>query len=108
LYASTSLSGQNGLDLLQKANEALLSAVDVTPAPSILWSVKWQQQPSSGSESLPTGTDSNVLCFPPQSFDLAFDDSVLDNVKDVWQQIVGVDAGDFLVFQDREAYTDEE
>lgn len=40
--------------------------------------------------------------------DLAFDDAVLENVKEVWQKIVGHEAGEFLVFQDREAYDDDE
>lgn len=40
--------------------------------------------------------------------DLAFDDAVLDNVKEIWQKIQGNDSGEFLVFQDREAYTDDD
>jgi hypothetical protein len=108
LYALTSSSGQNGFDLLQKAVDALLSAADVTPAPRILWSIKYQQWPSSGTESLPIGTGSNILRFPALSVDLAFDDAVLDNVKNVWQKIAGEDVGEFLVFQDREAYDEDE
>ena len=40
--------------------------------------------------------------------DLAFDDAILDNVKEVWQKIVGENGGEFLVFQDREQYDDDE
>lgn len=105
LYASTALSGDEGFDLLQKAVQALLSAVGTTPPPSILWTVKYQQQPSSGSESI--SINDHVLRFPPPALDLAFDDSILDNVKNVWQQIMGEDTSDFLVFQDREAYEDD-
>jgi hypothetical protein len=108
LYASTSLSEQNGLNLLQKAVDVLLSAVDVTPAPSILWSAKYQQRPSSGTESLPVDANSNILRFPAPSLDLAFDDGVLDNVKELWQKIAGDDVGEFLVFQDREVYDEDE
>ncbi|KAI4632315.1 uncharacterized protein J4E88_006122 [Alternaria novae-zelandiae] len=107
LYASTSVSGRDGFALLQKAVDSLLSAEDVSPSPTILWSVEYQQQSSSGSETLPTDTD-HVIRFPPPSMDLAFDDAVLDNVKEVWQKIVGDDAGEFLVFQDREVYDDDE
>jgi hypothetical protein len=39
--------------------------------------------------------------------DLAFDDSMFERVKDVWENIMGGDAGEFLVFQDREVYDDE-
>ena len=95
-----------GSQLLQKATEALLSAVDASPRPTVLWSVRYEQQPSSGFETLPTGD--HVLSFPPPSLDLAFDDTVLDNVKAVWQKIAGDDAGEFLVFQEREAYADDD
>ncbi|KAF1945165.1 hypothetical protein EJ02DRAFT_59068, partial [Clathrospora elynae] len=108
LYASTSLSGQEGLDLLRVAVETLLSTVDMTPPPAILWSIQYQQQSSSGCDSLPTSTGSNVLRFPPPSIDLAFDDSVLDNVREIWQKILGNDADEFLVFRDREAYADDD
>jgi hypothetical protein len=40
--------------------------------------------------------------------DLAFDDDVFDNVKEVWQKIVGEDGGEFLAFKDREVYDDDE
>lgn len=101
-----SLSDKSGSDLLEKAVDALLSSVDVSPRPTILWSVKYEQQPSSGSESLPTGD--HILRFPPSSLDLAFDDAVLDSVKDMWQRVAGDDSGEFLVFQEREAYADDE
>jgi hypothetical protein len=108
LYASTTLSGKPGFELLHKAVGALLSTVDVTPAPHVLWSIQYQQRPSSGSETLPVGLEEHVMRFPPQSLDLAFDDSTFDRVKQVWEKIMGDDAGDFLVFQDREAYDDDD
>ena len=40
--------------------------------------------------------------------DLAFDDSMFDNVKAIWQNIMGEEGGEFLVFQDREVYDDDE
>jgi Rab proteins geranylgeranyltransferase component A len=40
--------------------------------------------------------------------DPAFDDSMLDNVREVWQKIAGDDAGEFLVFQDREEVADDD
>jgi len=40
--------------------------------------------------------------------DHAFDDLILDNVKEVWQKIAGDDAGEFLVFQDREMEADDD
>ena len=100
------MSGEQGFNLLNEAITRLLFTVDVTPAPKILWSIQYQQQPSSGSESLPTGDQ--VLCFPPPTLDLAFDDTVLDNVQEVWQKIMGDDQGEFLRFQDREVYDEDD
>jgi hypothetical protein len=107
LYAATSLSSEMGFDLLNKATDALLAAVDDTPAPTSLWSMRYKQRASSGSEPLPP-TGGHILSFPPPSMDLAFDDVILDNVKEVWQKIMGDDAGEFLSFKDREAYDDDE
>ncbi|KAF2629534.1 FAD/NAD(P)-binding domain-containing protein [Macroventuria anomochaeta] len=107
LYSSTSLSSEMGFGLLRKAVDALLVAVEVTPKPDVLWSIQYQQHASSGTETLPAGNE-HILGFPPPSMDLAFDDALLDNVKEVWQKIVGEDGGEFLVFQDREVYDDDE
>jgi len=108
LYASTSLPGKGGAALLETAVDTLLATVDVSPQPAILWSVQYQQQQSSGSEAFSGNNSDQVLRFDTPSFDLAFDDSVFDSVKAVWQKIVGDEGGDFLVFADREAYDDDE
>jgi hypothetical protein len=108
LYASTLLEGQRGFDLIAKAIDTLLAKVDVSPIPTLLWSARYQQRPTSGTDTLPADTDEHTLRFPPASMDLAFDDSMFDCVKDVWEKIVGPDAGDFLVFQDREAYDEDD
>jgi hypothetical protein len=101
------MDGPVGFALLQKAVESILSAHDSSSPPTILWSVRYQQRASSGSETLLPNND-HVIRFPPPSMDLAFDDTVLDTVKEVWQKIVGDDAGEFLMFQDREVYDDDE
>lgn len=37
------------------------------------------------------------------------EDSLLDNVKDAWEKIVGEEKGDgFMVFEDREGFSDDE
>jgi FAD/FMN-containing dehydrogenase len=108
LYASTLLSGKSGFELLGKAVSTLLASVDVTPAPSLLWSTQYQERPTSGTETLPTGNDEHVLRFPPPSTNLAFDDAIFDRIKEMWEKIMGGDGGEFLVFQDREAYDDDD
>ncbi|KAF2036287.1 rab geranylgeranyl transferase escort protein-like protein [Setomelanomma holmii] len=107
LYCSTSLTGDRGFALLTKAADALLSSVDVSPAPTVLWSAQYQQLPTSGLESMQEDS-SHILKFPPLSLDLAFDDSIFDAVKDMWQKVAGDEAGEFLVFKDREAYDDDD
>jgi RAB protein geranylgeranyltransferase component A len=107
LYTSTSLSGERGSALLTEAVNALLSSVDVSPTPSVLWSAQYQQLPTSGTEQLPVESN-RVLRFPPPALDLAFEDSTFDNVKEVWQKVLGDETSEFLVFKDREAYDDDE
>jgi hypothetical protein len=107
LHTSTSLSGERGSALLTEAVNALLSSVDVFPTPSVLWSAQYQQLPTSGTEQLPVESN-RVLRFPPPALDLAFEDSTFDNVKEVWQKVLGDEASEFLVFKDREAYDDDE
>lgn len=108
LYASTLLQGEQGFLLIEKALGVLLATVDVSPTPAVLWSTRYQQQPTSGTDTLPAGLDDQMLRFPPASMDLAFDDSIFDRVKEVWEKIVGPGAGDFLAFQDREVYDDDD
>jgi hypothetical protein len=88
------------------AIDALLEAIDVSSKPAVLWSAQYRQHASSGSETLPADSQ-QVLSFAPPSMDLAFNDSILDNVKAVWQKITGEEDGEFLIFQDREVYDDE-
>jgi hypothetical protein len=45
---------------------------------------------------------------PPPPPDLAFNDAIFDRVKVIWEKIMGDAAGEFLVFQDREAYDDDD
>ncbi|KAH8730613.1 hypothetical protein GQ44DRAFT_700584 [Phaeosphaeriaceae sp. PMI808] len=107
LYASTLLKGNPGFELLSRAIDTLLATVDVSPQAEVLWRAQYHQQPSSGTEPLPIDPSGRILRFPPLSMDLAFDDEIFGRVKDVWEKIVGDDAGEFLVFQDREVYDDD-
>jgi hypothetical protein len=74
----------------------------------VLWSATYQQRSTSGTDFLPTGNNDRFLRFSPPSTDVAFDDDMFARVKDVWEKVTGGDAGDFLVFQDREIYDDDE
>lgn len=108
LYASTLLRGEQGLHLITRAIDELRSSINSSPKPTVLWSAQYQQQSTSGTDALPAGLDRHVLRFPPASMDAAFDDAVFDHVKDIWEKVMGQSAGDFLVFQDRELYDDDD
>jgi hypothetical protein len=51
-----------------------------------------------------------MLGFPSSSLDIAFDDSMLDRVKEAWQKIMGEETNpqDFLMFPDREGIADDD
>lgn len=102
------MSGPEGFELLNKAVDTLLATVDVIPAPTVLWSARYQQRPTSGADVLPTGNHDRVLRFSLPSTDLAFDDDMFSRVKDVWEKVMDGEAGEFLVFQDREVYDDDD
>jgi hypothetical protein len=108
LYASTSLQGDAGFQLLRRAVEALTSSVDVAPHPTVLWSVQYEKCSNITDPSSAQTPDAHILEFSGSSLDLAFDESKLDRVRDVWQKIVGDDAGQFLVFEDREGNRDDD
>lgn len=106
LYASTSQLGELGVQLLGRAVDSLLSAVDTTPQPEVLWTLQYEQTPETIASSVPQ--TSNSLQLPPSSLDLSFDDSLLTRVKEIYQKIVGDDGGQFMVFADREGQGDDE
>lgn len=108
LYSSTSLSGNDGFQLLQLATDALLTSVDLTPLPTLLWSVQYEQRAGAEPGAMPQQSDDHNIIFPPVPLDLASVDSVLEHVKEAWQRITGDEAGEFLVFADRETYDDDD
>lgn len=76
--------------------------------PTVLWSVQYEQHSGSAPITAPSDTNEHILNFPPTPMDPAFDDAVLDNVREVWKKIMGNEAGDFLVFEDREVVDEDD
>lgn len=117
VYGSVALPGPAGQQLLEKALDHLLGCfadANETEVPSVLWSLRFTQLgifgATDGISKLHTSTKSEqILCFGPPSLDLAFDDGVVESVKDCWQAIVGEEArdGTFMTFADRETYEDD-
>ncbi|KAI9841236.1 MAG: Rab proteins geranylgeranyltransferase component A [Sclerophora amabilis] len=129
LYASMLASHSSSYTVLDHAIRALLDTVQEDVPPEILYSLRYTQHGSSVGQQVgklrdPSSTPSNpstpndssrVLFFPLPSLDLAFDDNILDHVKDTWKKIMS-DTGEgcegsedeFMVFEDREDFGDDE
>ncbi|KAF4537420.1 hypothetical protein BFW01_g11415 [Lasiodiplodia theobromae] len=109
LYAFTSPTGEQGVNLLNAAVAALLQSINEETTPKILWSMHYEQHSRSNRDA-PATTHESVLAFPPPSLELKFDDSMLDYVRTMWEKIMGEDAEPdfFMKFEDREAIDDED
>lgn len=114
IYGSVGFSGSQGYGLLETAIDKLLQSVSEARA-TVLWSLRYTQlgrtsTTPGGVQALKTSSPSDsVICFPPPSLDHAFDDELLDIVKEVWKTVMGEDAVDeeFMSFEDREGAYDE-
>lgn len=136
LYASIAAPAQSGFKRLEDAVGALLESVPSPSSqkwseveqteqsdqsqpsrrdvPQVLWRMHYQQH----TPKLPPGTaegqgseHDGILVLPPLSQDLVFDDKVLDDVRAVWEKIVGgsgENGGEFMVFEAREGMGDDE
>lgn len=101
--------------MIEKAVNRLLEST-ANPNAQVSWSLRYTQlgrsdddSPNSVATTLNHVSD-NVVCFPPPSLDLSFDDTVIGTVKDAWRLAMGDEAVDdeFMKFEDREGAYDEE
>jgi hypothetical protein len=105
------LPGPEGQSLLEAALDQLIAAEG--PLAHVLWSWRYTQRGrlSNGETqwSLQDESCPNHYLFPPPSLDFAFEDDILDIVKEAWKKIVGeeVDDDDFMMFDDREGTSDQ-
>lgn len=107
LYASTKASGFAGEDsyrILDLAVQLLLRSLEDEPStPEILWKLQYGRLAASESDngvSLTSVNTENVLQFSDPTVDLAFDDKVLEEVRNAWQKITGEKEG-FMMFEER-------
>ncbi|KAI9663264.1 MAG: Rab proteins geranylgeranyltransferase component A [Bathelium mastoideum] len=107
LYASTAAVGDDAFALLETAVHHVLKSVGEHAVPRLLWSMRYEQSAGhenatiGGVEGLEVAANSRILRFNPTSLDLALDDSLLERVKSVWQEIMGPEASGFMEFEDR-------
>lgn len=112
VYGSVSLPGAQGQALLDSAvNELVKSVAD--PNAKVLWSLRYTQlgRESDIGDVAQTVESKlkNIICFPPPSIDLAFDDATIAHVKAAWKAVMGDNVDDeFMNFEDREGAYDEE
>jgi hypothetical protein len=95
---------------LDEALDRLLKLTNESPHPVALWSLKYEQRGYTLPETSANlvGEEAKTITFPPLSLDLAFDETVLNTVKEAWQTIMGPDTQDFLVFEDRNPMGDDD
>ena len=112
IYGSVSIPSQKGHDLLESAVSKLLQSVG--PTARVLWSLRYTQSGcDSGTIDIAQSVEpnsNNVICLPPPSVDLAYDDSMIDLVKAAWKVVMGSEAKDdeFMKFEDREGAQNED
>lgn len=110
IYASTlsSLGGHGG-EAPGRLATAVSCLLDASPSkddkPEVLWSLQYRatgRSVSSESGEIRFGMCDRVMTFPPPSIDLTFDDSILENVKEVWKRVMGdaVEESTFLRFDE--------
>ena len=71
----------------------------------------YQDRKAGTPTALVNAKSDNVLVFPPQSLDLAFDDTMIDHVRTAWAKIMGNDTDfdeeGFMRFERREDVIDD-
>ena len=97
------------------------TSTDEGEKPAVLWSMhynlrgisplrSYQDRKANVSTTLVSAKSDYVLVFPPQSLDLAFDDSLIDHVRTAWFKIMGKDPDfeeAFMKFERREDVVDD-
>ena len=114
LYGSIASPGAEGQALIEHAIHKLVEST-ADPDAAVLWSMRYTQlghdstQAGAPAPSL-TRLSKDTFCFPPPNLDLAFDDSMIDVVKDAWRLVMGAQANEseFMEFEDREGAYEEE
>ncbi|RAH42707.1 putative Rab geranylgeranyl transferase escort protein [Aspergillus brunneoviolaceus CBS 621.78] len=109
LYGSINMPGSDGQALIDLAVQQLLESAG-GPNAQVLWSLRYTQLGRAETRSAqPANPVERLIRLPPPSLDLAFDDALIDTVKDAWQAIMGDEATDheFMTFEDREGAYEE-
>ncbi|KAL2169689.1 hypothetical protein VTG60DRAFT_5742 [Thermothelomyces hinnuleus] len=105
LYLTT-LATANSKELLERALEAFIHVAGGAEAPQILFRLQYEQLAGADVTSI----EGSVVTFPTPSPSLAFNDSVLEPVREAWTKVIGEAAAEaqYMVFEDREGAVDDD
>ncbi|KAF3491391.1 uncharacterized protein GIQ15_00908 [Arthroderma uncinatum] len=112
IYGYVLLPADEGRTMLESAVDNLLKSTDANA--KIIWSANFTQLGRLEDEKVADnelkGIHDQTFVFPAPELDLAFEDGLIDQVKEVWKAILGSEADEsgFLKFDDREGMVDEE
>lgn len=100
------MATSNSKEILSRALESFLSAVDHDQVPQCLYQLYYEQAAGVKQSRL----DELTLDLPGPSLSLSMDDSLLKNVREAWKKVVGdtVDDAEYMVFTDREPVDDDD
>lgn len=106
IYASTATAKDTGFARLEEAVNTLLDGADVTPSVEVLWKMQYQQRtPTFPKSANPAG---GVISLPEMSSGLVLSDSVLDEVRRAWRNIMAESDDQFMKFEERGGTGDED
>ena len=112
--SSSSTTEPDQAEVNDPAQSPSISSSDRSAIPEVLWRLQYQQQtPASpqkpakvGSEKIEKGGEDGILTLPPLGQDLVFDDEVLEHVRGVWREIMGVNGSTDAAEQSEEPHGD--
>jgi hypothetical protein len=98
---------------LKSAPVASTTIENDSEQPAVLFELYYEQGQAADSNL----ASETACAIPSSSLDLAFDDTILDNVEDAWRRVMKNVAGDdadtglktaYMVFKPREQFDDDE
>ncbi len=107
LYLTTS-ARPGSKDALEAALSMLLNAAEDEQPAQALFQMYYEQSATSD-----TGASAGRIGLPGPLLTLAFDDALLDSVREAWRSVMGSDVtaedeADFMMFTDREGADDDD
>lgn len=103
IYATTVVSDSTAVAILELALQRFYDTFSEAERPQTLWALHYSQCALSRENDIHPGIDvsGGIISFKNSTDDLAFDDSILSDVMEVWAKVDGISDG-FMHFEDRE------